>query len=80
MKVFHVIVVSLVLVGALNWGLVGLFNFDLVAFALGKMSFGETNTLSRIVYTLVGISGVAVVLTEKKNCKMCSKDVNNQVL
>ena len=43
----------LVIVGAINWGLVGLFNFDLVA-AL----FGEMSMISKIIYDLVGISGV----------------------
>ena len=43
----------LVLIGALNWGLVGFFNFDLVAFI-----FGEMTLLTRIVYTLVGISAI----------------------
>jgi uncharacterized membrane protein YuzA (DUF378 family) len=52
--------VALVLtgVGGLNWGLVGLFRFDLVAAICGGMAFGETNLASRIVYTLVGLSGV----------------------
>jgi uncharacterized protein len=50
--------VALVLtgVGGLNWGLVGLFRFDLVAAIFGGMAFGETNLASRIVYTLVGLS------------------------
>lgn len=43
----------LLIVGGLNWGLVGLFNFDLVA-AL----FGEMSMLSRLVYSLVGVSAV----------------------
>ena len=43
----------LVIVGGLNWGLVGLFSFDLVAFI-----FGEASLLSNIVYTLVGVSAV----------------------
>ena len=43
----------LVVVGGLNWGLVGIFGFDLVA-----AIFGEMSVLSRIVYTLVGISAV----------------------
>ena len=47
----------LVLVGALNWGLVGVFKFDLV-----KEIFGDMSTLSRIVYTLVGISAVYVAV------------------
>jgi uncharacterized protein len=43
-------------VGGLNWGLVGLFRFDLVAAIFGGMEFGETNLASRVVYTLVGAS------------------------
>ena len=45
---------ALVIIGALNWGAVGLFGFDLVAFICG----GQTAVLSRIVYTLVGIGGL----------------------
>lgn len=44
----------LVIVGALNWGLIGLFRFDLVASLFG----GQASLLSRIVYSLVGIAGV----------------------
>lgn len=43
----------LVLIGALNWGLIGLFNFNLVS-----MIFGEMTVLTRIIYSLVGISAV----------------------
>lgn len=44
---------TLVIIGAVNWGLIGFFRFDLVAFLFGEMSW-----LSRIVYALVGISGL----------------------
>ena len=47
----------LVIIGAVNWGLVALAEFDLVAKVLG-MEFGETNALSRVVYGLVGLSGL----------------------
>ena len=47
----------LVIVGALNWGLVAIAEFDLVAKIVG-LDFGETNGLSRIVYGLVGVSGL----------------------
>jgi uncharacterized membrane protein YuzA (DUF378 family) len=47
---------ALVVIGALNWGLVALAEFDLVAAIFG-MEFGETNAASRIVYGLVGLSG-----------------------
>lgn len=50
----------LVLIGALNWGLVGLFNFDLVA----KL-FGEMSTLSRLVYSLVGLCAIISPITVK---------------
>ncbi len=53
MKTLYNIVLTLVIVGALNWLLIGLFDFDLVATLFGTMS-----VLSRIVYSLVGISGI----------------------
>lgn len=53
MHVFNKITLLLLIVGGLNWGLVGMFGFDLVA-AL----FGEMSILSRIVYTLVGASAL----------------------
>jgi uncharacterized protein len=48
----------LTIVGGLNWALVGLFRFDLVAAIFGGMEFGETNLASRIIYTAVGLSAV----------------------
>jgi len=57
MKALKVIAAVLVIVGALNWGLVALAHFDLVAALLG-MSFGQTSVLSSLVYGLVGISGL----------------------
>ena len=53
MRFINQITLVLLIVGGLNWGLVGLFDFDLVA-----AIFGEMSTLSRIVYTLVGLSAV----------------------
>jgi uncharacterized membrane protein YuzA (DUF378 family) len=44
----------LVIVGAVNWGLVGLFNFDLVAFLFG----GSLSILSRIIYTVIALAGI----------------------
>jgi uncharacterized membrane protein YuzA (DUF378 family) len=48
----------LTIVGGLNWGLVGLFKFDLVAAVFGGMQFGEVTAASRIVYALVGLSAL----------------------
>lgn len=53
MKAMEWIPMALLIIGGINWGLVGLFNFDLVA-AL----FGEGSALSRIIYTLVGLSAL----------------------
>jgi len=58
MKKLDLAAAALVLVGGLNWGLVGLAKFDLVAFVFGGMDFGETNAGSRIVYGLVGLAAV----------------------
>jgi len=44
----------LAIIGGLNWGLVGLFRFDLVAYLFG----GQTATVSRVVYTLVGLAAI----------------------
>lgn len=62
MRLLNPIALMLVIVGALNWGLVGLFEFDLVAEITGD-TFGETNPVSRIVYVLVGVAGVYLALT-----------------
>ena len=61
MEVVQIIAIVLAAVGALNWGLVGLFKFDLVAFVAGGLKFGEVNLFSRIVYVLVAIAGVVAL-------------------
>lgn len=53
MKVLDIVALILVIVGAINWGLIGLFNFNLVDTIFGAMSI-----VSRIIYTLVGIAGL----------------------
>jgi uncharacterized membrane protein YuzA (DUF378 family) len=58
MKKLDLVAATLVLVGGLNWGLVGVAKFDLVAWIFGGMDFGETNAGSRIVYGLVGLAAV----------------------
>lgn len=64
MKKLDVIAAALVIIGALNWGLAGLFHLDLVATAFG-MELGETNALSAVVYSLVALSGSYQALTWK---------------
>lgn len=53
MKIIDTIALVLIIIGAINWGLIGLFKFNLVDAIFGTMSL-----LSRIIYTLVGISGL----------------------
>lgn len=58
MKSLKIVSYLLIIIGALNWGLVGIFDFDLVA-----KIFGEMTVLSRAVYTLVGLSAVISLVT-----------------
>jgi uncharacterized protein len=59
MKKLDLLAIVLLIVGGLNWGLVAIARFDLVATVFG-LEFGETNALTRIVYGLVGLSAVYV--------------------
>ena len=58
MRKLDTLALVLTIVGGLNWGLVGLFRFDLVAAVFGGMEFGESNLASRIIYAAVGLSAV----------------------
>jgi len=53
MKIIDKTALALVIIGAINWGLIGLFQFNLVQFI-----FGDMTLLARLVYSLVGISGL----------------------
>jgi len=52
-KTFDIIALLLVIIGAVNWGLIGFFQFDLVSSVFGVMS-----TFSRVIFALVGIAGL----------------------
>ena len=56
MKTINYIVLAIAIIGAVNWGLIGIFNFNLVSFLFGQMSW-----LSRVIYTLVGLSGLYLI-------------------
>ena len=61
----NVLALIIMVVGALNWGLIGLFHFDLVAALFGSMT-----TFSRIVYALVGIAGTwGIVMLFQRNVR-----------
>ncbi|MBI4598943.1 DUF378 domain-containing protein [Candidatus Uhrbacteria bacterium] len=58
----------LVIIGGLNWGLVGLFKWNLV-----NAIFGSVSWLESLIYILVGVS--AIIMVAGKSCKMCTKKV-----
>ena len=62
MKVIDTIALILIIVGAINWGLIGFFEFNLVAAIFGTMS-----VISRIIYAIVGISGIYALSFFAKN-------------
>ena len=64
MTIVNKIALGLIVVGAINWGLVGIFTFDLVAWIFGS----STAVLSRIVYTLIALAGVwCITMLFKEN-------------
>lgn len=58
------IVIILLIIGGLNWGLIGLFSFDLVA-----TIFGDMSAVSMVIYTLVGLSALYFIFACPKMCK-----------
>lgn len=68
MRYLQLISYALIIIGALNWGLVGFFNFDLV----GAL-FGEMTLLSRTTYALVGLAAIINVVLEFTVCKSLSR-------
>ena len=68
MKVLNVIAIILLLIGGLNWGLVGLFNFNLV-----DTIFGGGSLLARLIYILVGLSAIYKILCWKCIHEQCMR-------
>lgn len=66
MRAFRFIVLLLLVIGALNWGLVGFFQYDLVADLFGMMT-----PLARIIYGLVGIAGLCGICGLIRCCRSC---------
>ncbi|MEG0091701.1 MAG: DUF378 domain-containing protein [Oscillospiraceae bacterium] len=54
---FYKICIGILIIGGINWGLIGVLNFDLVAFLFG----GSASLFARVVYTLVGISAICSI-------------------
>jgi len=68
MKALHMISFVLLVVGGLNWGLVGLFDWNLV-----NAIFGSVSWLESLVYILVGLSAIWLIVDHGKSCKECKK-------
>ncbi|EKD91332.1 MAG: hypothetical protein ACD_30C00022G0008 [uncultured bacterium] len=66
-KYLHMTAMTLLWVGGLNWGLVGLLDINLVT-----MLLGDGTMLTKIVYILVGLSTVWIIITHKKDCRICN--------
>jgi len=69
----HTITFILLVIGGLNWLLMGIFGWD-----IGEKILGGTDaTLSRLIYILVGLSALYEVATHKGLCKMCDKSMGD---
>lgn len=68
MKATHGLAFVLVIVGGLNWLLVGLFTWD-----IGVIFGGPSALIPRIIYILVGLSAIYLLVTHKKDCKHCGE-------
>ena len=69
----------LIIVGALNWGLVGLSGFIGGDWNLVHLILGSMPALENIVYILVGLSAVYELIVHKKNCKMCGGEMGGMM-
>jgi uncharacterized protein len=68
MKLVHMVAFAAVIVGALNWGLIAFFNFNLVG-----TIFGAGTLLERAIYAVVGISAVILAATHWDDCSLCER-------
>lgn len=72
MKGLHAIAFILVIIGAINWGLIGLGGFFGSNWDLVYMVLGSWPAVEWLVYILVGLSGLYLIFTHKRDCRMCS--------
>jgi hypothetical protein len=67
-KGLHMITFLLLVIGGLNWLLMGIFQWE-----VGMLFGGMSAVISRIIYVLVGLSAVVEIATHKKNCRACGQ-------
>ena len=72
MKALHIISFILVIIGGLNWGLVGLGGFMGSDWNVVHMILGFSPTIEWLVYLLVGLGAIVLLATHKKDCRTCS--------
>jgi len=72
MKVLHIIAFILLVIGGLNWGLIGLGGFAGSNWDVIGMILGSWPTVEWIVYILVGLSALWLLFTHRKDCRTCS--------
>ena len=75
MKATHMIAWILVMIGALNWGLVGIGGFAGGNWNVVDLILGAWPQVEWIVYILVGLAGIYEIVKHKSNCKMCSSSM-----
>lgn len=66
MKGLHAVAFILLIIGGLNWLLVGFADYDVVA-----AIFGAASPIAKVIYVLVGLAAIVEVATHKKTCKLC---------
>ena len=66
MKTYHFVALTLLIIGGLNWLLLGLFQWE-----IGAIFGGSSALISRLIYILVGLSAIYEIATHKQNCKLC---------
>ncbi|OGF62289.1 DUF378 domain-containing protein [Candidatus Giovannonibacteria bacterium RIFCSPLOWO2_01_FULL_44_40] len=66
MKGLHIVAFLLLVIGGLNWLLVGLFGWE-----VGELFGGQAALISRVIYLLVGLAAIYLIATHKSNCKAC---------
>lgn len=66
MKILHGVAFCLVIIGGLNWLLVGVIGWD-----IGNLFGGQSMMIPKIIYILVGLSAIYLVVSHKKDCKQC---------
>lgn len=70
----HIVTFSLLVIGGLNWLLVGLLGWD-----VGEIFGGQSALVSRIIYILVGLAAIYEIVAHKGNCKKCVAMMKKEV-